>query len=267
MAAVIVILLCLTLRAAAFLYQPLSGQIWDPSCFAAANGTYFCVFMYSARGNGVYTSGWLATSVDAVHWNDVGPIAHVEPVSGDQWWKGFVLQVRADPPLFVMNHGVYEHRTNDALRILTSSDLLNWTIVDTSRSDPRWYHASRWDHMYMSEAGDGSYIGFAVSSPLRVGPSDFASTWPGVQRSPDAIHWTATAPLNVTWGGVTPQPIEEGGFERLALTDGSGRSRFYLIGGGGAAGERSDYAMWAFSSDAIDGPYSPIASRFRLSGG
>ena len=96
-----------------FLYQPQSGQFWDPSCFAAPNGTYFCVSMYSAKGNGVYESGWLSTSPDGVHWRDAGAIAASAP--GTQWWKGFVLQLRAKPPLWVLNHGVYENRKNDAL--------------------------------------------------------------------------------------------------------------------------------------------------------
>ena len=147
-----------------FLYKPQSGQIWDPSCFAVPNGTYYCVAMYSEHGDGSYTSGWLSMAVDGVKWRDVGPIAPSEP--GTQWWKGFVLQ-RSTSPKFVLNHGVFEHGNNDALRILTSDDLLKWTMNGTSRPDKTWYRdLGRWDHMYMSEDGDGGFIGFPVSSPL-----------------------------------------------------------------------------------------------------
>ena len=52
-----------------------------------------------------------------------------------------------------------------------------------------------------------------------------------MQRSADGIDWKVHAPLNVTWRGVQPTGIEEGGFERMASPDGSGK--YYLIGGGG----------------------------------
>ena len=251
-----------------FLYQPKTGQIWDPSCFAAPNGTYYCVSMYSPAGNSYYTSGWLSKSDDGVHWSDVGAIAPSEP--GKQWWKGFVMQLSASPPRWVLNHGVYESGKNDALRILTSTDLLTWTVNATSRPDGRWYGTGgRWDHMYMQPDGKGAYLGFPVSSPLKA--QTYARTWPGVQRSNDGVHWTAHAPLNVSWGGVSPQAIEEGGFEALALprssNSSSSKRRYFLIGGGSASRTPMDYSMWAFSAEAIDGPYTPISSRFRLSGG
>ena len=241
-----------------FLYQPKNGQIWDPSCFAAANGTYYCISMYSEHGDAVYTSGWLARSDDGAHWRDVGPIA--PSLAGKQWWKGFVMQTQTNPPKFVMNHGVYENRLNDALRILTSTDLTTWTVVSTSRPDTRWYHTEgRWDHMYMHKAADGSFIGFPVSSPLDA--AKYAGTWPGIQRSPDGQNWTAFEPLSVNWGGLTPQGIEEGGIERLG-------NKYFLIGGDGAVDAPTNYSMWVFSSDQIEGPYQPVADmRIRLSGG
>ena len=170
-------MLTLAGSSASFLYQPSVGQLWDPSCFAISNGTFYCVSMYSPAGNSNYTSGWLASSVDGVRWRDVAAIAPSEP--GTQWWKGFVLQ-RSAPPYFVLNHGVFEHGDNDALRILTSSDLITWTVNSTSRPDERWYTGTgRWDHMYMSEDDlTGGYIGFPVSSPLD--RKTFAGTWPGV---------------------------------------------------------------------------------------
>lgn len=246
-----------------FLYQPQTGQLWDPSCFAIPNGTFYCVAMYSEHGDSVYSSGWLATSNDGVHWRDVGPIAPSEP--GTQWWKGFVLQLGPGPS-FVMNHGVFEHdRYNDALRILTSSDLIHWHVKGTSRPDSRWYNShGRWDHMYMSADPAGGFVGFPVSSPLA--SQTFANTWPGVQRSPDGIQWTAHAPLNVTWGGVTAQSIEEGGFELLE-GGAAGQRSYYLIGGGAGAHSGRTYSMWVFRSDNIDGPYRPATRRFRLSGG
>lgn len=220
-----------SLVAIGFLYQPRFGHIWDPSCFAAANGTFFCVFMHSDHYSNYYTSGFLAASDDGARWRDVGKIAPSEPYK--QWWKGFVLQIENDPPLFVMNHGVYEHHDNDALRILTSSNLTTWTERATSRPGATWYHAEgRWDHMYMAkDDASGGFIGYAVSSPLR--STQFAATWPAIQRSTDGIHWTAGAPLNVSWHGVSPQSIEEGGFERMEVPGSSGQSMFFLIGGGG----------------------------------
>jgi hypothetical protein len=253
--------------AAAFLYQPRAGQLWDPSCFAIDNGTFYCVSMYSEAGNSVYTSGWLATSADGVHWRDVGPIAPSEP--GTQWWKGFVLQ-REEPPYYVLNHGVFEkggdgRYHNDALRILTSSDLITWSVNSTSRPDAKWYHnLGRWDHMYMTRSSEHGFIGFPVSSPLD--SSTYASTWPGVQRSADGIRWTAHAPLEVNWHGLSPQGIEEGGIERLAYPNGTA-SAYFLIGGGGAARTASSYSMWAYRAPNIDGPFEPLPRRFRLSGG
>ena len=56
------------------------------------------------------------------------------------------------------------------------------------------------------------------------------------------------------------------GFERVKGPDGS--EKFYLIGGGGGpAGTRNAYSMWAFSSDKIDGPYSPVSPRSLLASG
>ena len=128
----------------------------------------------------------------------------------------------------------------------------------------------------------GGFIGYPVSSPLN--RSAFPVTWPGVQRSTDGIHWVASAPLGVVWGNVTPQSIEEGGFEAMELpvADRAGRSgskeqeeekkkKYFLIGGGwpaaGPLHSPGAYSMWVFSSDSVDGPYEPVRHRFRLSGG
>lgn len=261
------ILLAAAAPAAAFLYQPRVGQIWDPSCFAIPNGTFFCLSMYTTYSWPHYTSGWLSSSSNGAHWRDVGPVASAAP--GTQWWKGFVLQLGNGS--YVMNHGVFEHNENDALRILTSTDLLNWSVAATSYPGAAYKSTGRWDHMYMAvdpSAGPSgpSYIGYAVSSPLL--SSQYAGTWPGVQRSVDAVHWVAGAPLAVDWGGLAPQSIEEGGFERLELPGANGSGRYFLIGGGGAAADRNlSYSMWVFSSDSADGPYRPQMPRFRLSGG
>eukprot|EP00937_MAST-01D_sp_MAST-1D-sp2_P000527 g527.t1 len=220
-----------------------------------------------------YDAGLLFASDDGVHWRDVAPVARSE--AGTQWWKGFVLQ-RADGS-YVMNHGVYEGGKNDALRILTcngTDKLTDWQAAATSRPGAAYHANGRWDHMYMNvddtSGGPGGYIGFAVSSPLN--RTRFASGWPGVQRSRDGVHWTAGQPLAVEWGALTPQSIEEGGFERLQLpptaTHGAGnRSKWFLVGGGGAALGGMSYCMWVFEADEIDGPYRPVARRFRLSGG
>jgi len=168
--------------------------------------------------------------------------------------------------MVVFIFGVFEHGKNDALRFLTSTDLKNWTVNSTNHPDPRWYHTSgRWDHMYMSQDSvTGGFIGFPVSSPSE--SQTYASTWPGIQRSVDGIHWSVQAPLNVSWEGVNPTGIEEGGFERVKGRDGS--HKYYLIGGGGGPGPvRMAYSMWVFASDKVDGPYQPLVEGFRLSGG
>lgn len=272
----------------AFLYQPGSpsgnivsegkpgmGEIWDPSV-TWWRGKWYAHAMYQKPGlrTNVYESGWLAVSEDGCHWEDGGAVAPEHP--GDMWWKGFVRQIRGDAAnttddaLFIMDHGVFENGKNDALRFLTSTDLKNWVENSTSHPDPRWYRTSgRWDHMYMSaDEQNGGFIGFAVSSPSVKQPdgSPYGGTWPGINRSPDGITWTQHAPLNVSWNGVGPTSIEEGGFERVSGLDGS--DKFYLIGGGGGNSfTRDAYSMWAFSSDNIDGPYSPVADSFRISGG
>lgn len=96
------------------------------------------------------------------------------------------------------------------------------------------YKPTRWDHMYMQKDPKvkGGYIGFPVSEPLNA--TRYASTWPGVQRSADGITWKASEPLDVRWGSVAPQGIEEGGIERLQLPDGT--FRYFLIGGQGGGG-------------------------------
>jgi hypothetical protein len=197
--------------------------------------SFWAISMYSPHGDKKYPSGFLSRSTDGAHWLDVGPIAPSHP--NCSWWKGFPLQ-RPDGT-FVLNHGVYDTHGadnttrdgNSALRILTSTNLQNWTEVATSKPDARWYKPTRWDHMYMKLV-NGSYIGFPVTEPIDA--TRFAGTWPGVQHSPDGITWTATAPLDVRWGNVAPQGIEEGGIERLTLPDGT--SRYFLIGGQGGGG-------------------------------
>lgn len=248
-----------------FMYQPAVGQIWDPSVLYW-NSSFWAISMYSPNGDKKYPSGFLSRSTDGTHWLDIGPIAPSHP--NCSWWKGFPLQ-RPDGT-FVLNHGVYDTHGadnttrdgNDALRILTSNNLQNWTDVATSKPDARWYKPSRWDHMYMKLV-NGSYVGFPVSEPINA--TRYAGTWPGVQHSDDGITWTAAAPLDVRWGDVAPQGIEEGGIERLQLPDGT--SRYFLIGGQGGGG--GCYQMWAFVSagDNLMGPYSPTQRRFRISGG
>ncbi len=277
-AALLLLLLLLLLSGpravGAFVWQPTSGQIWDPSV-TFFQGSWYAHAMYQEPGDptNVYTAGWVEVSADGVHWTDGGAIAPSQP--GDQWWKCFVRQIQgADgdasaPPLFVMNHGVLEHGRNDALRILTSADLLTWTVNTsaTSRPNSTWYNtAGRWDHMYMRAVapekggggGAGGFIGYPVSSPTVPG---FASTWPGVQRSPDGIRWTSEAPLPVRWNGVAPTSIEEGGVEKIG-------DKYYLIGGGGGnVFVRVPYSMWVFVADSPLGPFAPLADGFRLSGG
>jgi hypothetical protein len=281
-------LLLLLAPASAFLYQPGSpsgnivsegkpgmGEIWDPSV-TWWRGKWYAHAMYQEPGlrTNVYESGWLATSKDGCHWEDGGPVAAEHP--GDMWWKGFVRQIRGDAAnttddaLFIMDHGVFENGKNDALRFLTSTDLKNWVENSTSHPNRKWYNTrGRWDHMYMSaDKEQGGFIGFAVSSPSVKQPdgTPYGGTWPGINRSPDGITWTQHAPLNVSWDGVGPTGIEEGGFEQIKGLDGS--NKFYLIGGGGGpAGTRDAYSMWAFSSDKIDGPYSPVQDGYRISGG
>ena len=217
-----------------FIYQPAVGQVWDPSVLYW-NSSFWAISMYSPHGDKKYPSGFLSRSTDGAHWLDVGPIAPSHP--NCSWWKGFPLQ-RPDGT-FVLNHGVYDTHGadnttrdgNDALRILTSTNLQNWTEVATSKPDARWYKPTRWDHMYMKSV-NGSYIGFPVSEPINA--TRYAETWPGVQHSPDGITWSAAAPLDVRWGDIAPQGIEEGGIERLVLPDGT--SRYFLIGGQGGGG-------------------------------
>lgn len=269
MLATLLLALLLTPISRGFVYQPATGQIWDPTVLRW-NGSFYAISMYSPLGNKKYPSGFLSHSLDGVHWRDVGPIAPSHP--NCSWWKGFALH-RPDDGTWVLNHGVYDTHGadnttrdgNDALRILTSTDLRNWTEVATSKPDPRWYKPTRWDHMYMKRfPGDGGgYIGFPVSEPLNA--SRYAPTWPGVQRSADGISWRAQAPLDVAWGEVAPQGIEEGGIERLRLPDGS--YRYFLIGGQGGGG--GCYQMWAFVShdDNMLGVYSPTQRHFRISGG
>ena len=78
---------CLVGPALGFLYQPSSGQIWDPSCFASRDGnqSYYCVAMYQRDGDPTnhYTAGLLFGSDDGVHWRDVGPVAPSARVRSD----------------------------------------------------------------------------------------------------------------------------------------------------------------------------------------
>ena len=79
-----------------FLYQPSTGgQIWDPSV-TWWRGKWYAHAMYQSPGDrtNVYTSGWLATSQDGVHWEDWGAVAPENKTAGDMWWKGFVRQIR-----------------------------------------------------------------------------------------------------------------------------------------------------------------------------
>ena len=170
-----VLALLLPAACSAFVYQPAVGQIWDPSVLRW-NGSFYAVSMYSPKGDKQYPSGFLSRSSDGVHWQDVGPIAPSHP--NTSWWKGFPLQ-RPDGT-FVLNHGVYDTHGadnttrdgNDALRILTSANLQDWTEVATSKPDARWYKSTRWDHMYMKRVND-SFIGPPPPSrpPPRPGPS------------------------------------------------------------------------------------------------
>eukprot|EP00039_Didymoeca_costata_P000791 m.47268 g.47268 ORF g.47268 m.47268 type:complete len:668 (-) comp10475_c0_seq1:37-2040(-) len=272
-----------------FLYKPEEGRIWDPSCIVH-NGTYYCYFMYESPEDAAsnnhsshYGHGFLATSVDGVHFKDFGSIN--EEYVGVGWFKCMVHRATNTPdgsPVWVMNHGTSgtvngpdprnETLPDDrgcpapwtqCLRVLTSSDLLHWEYNYTFHPDSQWYKAGRWDHMYMhktdnnysywNNAPGNGFVGFPVATPL-------GTPAPGITSSSNGVNWTVHAPLEIEWGGVTPASFEIGGVEKMG-------NAYYMIGGTVAYGQ-TGYSMYVLKSltNNITGPYAPDKEAFRMSG-
>ena len=237
------------------LYKPGEGRLWDPSVIWY-EGKYFMFAMYRFP-KGEDRNMWVATSVDGVHWEDVGTVISAQPFLV---YKMFVAKCGNR---FIMNHGSFSDRpghTNDTLKFWQSKDLIKWTYLGKemdTHPDPRWYkEEGRWDHMYcIPKQGGRGYWGYCVAVPRE----DYPHRLCGMQQSEDGIHWETLPPPVLEMGDYPPLWFEVGGCERI-------RDKYYLIGGTAGYMGNWGYSVFTMVADNPLGPFRPDEKAFRLCG-
>ena len=238
------------------IYRPKTGAMWDPSVLYR-DGAYYAFMMYNRDGPTALDAGHclLATSVDGVHWEDIGIVVEeLERERGARFFKCFVGRCR---DRYIMNHGVRRPEGQDTMRFYESTDLKTWSYLFSSQPDPRWYTQRRWDHMYILPKVEGDpsagYWGYPVAQAKEGSPRGV-----GMMQSADGKSWQVLPPAEVAWGDTPPVDLEWGGCERFG-------GRYYLIGGG-VYMENKGYGMYVFSADDPCGPFTPERGAYRLCG-
>ena len=241
------------------IYRPATGSMWDPSVLWH-DGKYYATMMYNKDGpNGLDAQHcMLASSEDGVHWRDEGIVNEEREIArGGKFFKCFVGRCG---DRFIMDHGVWRPEGQDTLRFYESTDLKNWTYIDSNQPDERWYvRPGRWDHMYILPKEEGNheagYWGHVVSIPTpEVGPGA------GMMQSPDGRTWEVLPPAKFEFDDVPVRDhLEYGGCERLG-------GKYVLIGGTGCYAGHDGYAMFTFIADEPTGPFRADAEAFRLCG-
>ncbi len=241
------------------IYKPATGSMWDPSVLWH-EGKYHAFMMYNKDGpNGLDAQHCLlAVSEGGVHWRDEAVVNEEREIDrGSKFFKCFVGRCG---DRFIMDHGVQRPEGQDTLRFYESADLREWTYIDSTQPDERWYiRPGRWDHMYILPKEEGNpgagYWGHVVSVPKpEVGPGA------GMMQSPDGRTWEVVPPAAFEFGDVPVRDhFEYGGCERIG-------GKCVLIGGTDGYAGHDGYAMFTLIADEPTGPFRADAEAFRLCG-
>jgi sucrose-6-phosphate hydrolase SacC (GH32 family) len=231
-----------------FLYQPSTGDFWDPTVIYA-NNQYYMYTMYGGQ------AVWLATSADGVHWKDYGVVLKSESFSNNRVFKQFVHKAG---DRYIMNYGAFSApgSNNNLLRFFESKDLIHWTYAYELPIDPKFYQPNgRWDHMYMIPKNEANpsqgYWGYVVAVPNDHGG------W-GMMESADGLHFTPVKAPDIQADFRVPM-LEVGGIKKIG-------GKYYFLAGTGDLFGFFGYSMFTFVADSAAGPFKPDMGAYRLSG-
>lgn len=224
----------------AFIYKTPSGTLKD-NMVIWYNGTFYLFTMYGKedqKGNdSLFNSVWLATSVDGVHWKDVGTVIKNQPFAV---WSLSVWKVGDN---FIMNHG--SNTPGDILRFWRSKDLINWEFLgeDYTVHKPGGQRLDCMNVLAVEKEGKTEWYGYATG---------------GLLRSEDGVKWEWKEEFKLSdpkWS-----IIEAGGG---ALIGG----KYYVTSGWVQALPGDfNYSTLTFVSDKPDGPFQPDFEALRLNG-
>lgn len=193
------------------------ASLWDTWLYWDGT-THYLFYLASTTRDRPWDSIGMATSVDGVHFDDLGLVIYkaddAEMLGAGHTW-------RADNGKYIFN---FSELRNGTLEIFfaESDDLLHWTRIPSeqsiSRLDPGWYAEGtefsdqRWDNIWAipDESGSG-YFGY-VTAVAKDGPVGLRGTCASV-RSDDGIVFTTGAP--VIEPGLWGDKLEIGGVEKI----------------------------------------------------
>jgi len=228
--------------ASAMLYRAPEGTLKD-NCVIWHEGMYYLFTMYRFDAKGgeqdQWRNVWLATSLDGVHWKDVGAVIKHAP------FGIYAMRVWNVGDRFLMNHGSFTGDKQDVLRLWSSDDLVHWQYLGPE-FDIRRPDGQRIDHMDViseQEAGKTVYYGYAVG---------------GLLRSDDGLKWKWVGELPLTDDLSVRVVQEPGGCQRMG-------DKYYLLVGGFFPGS-FEYAVATYVAERPDGPFHPDYPAFRLNG-
>jgi len=229
-------------RVGALLYKTPEGTLKD-NCVIWHDGVFhlFAMYRYDSKGGEQeqWRNVWSATSVDGVHWKDVGPVIKDAP------FGIYAMRVWKAGNRFLMDHGSFTGDRQDVLRLWESPDLLHWSYLGPEY-DIRRPDGQRIDHMDVvpvEEEGKTVFYGYAVG---------------GILRSEDGAKWNWLGELPLT-GDLPIRVVQEpGGCQRIG-------DKYYLLVGRFFPGS-FEYAVGTYISERPAGPFRPDYPAFRLNG-
>ncbi len=225
--------------------HPETGEMWDTWLFWH-EGTYH--LYYLAKAGEKWDNISMATSPDALHWTERGPILRMG--EGVTWmgtgstWKS---PDSAGRRRFQMNFSEWKG-PRQTIFFAESDDLLHWERLGDELEfvqDERWYdRLGRWDCIWTLARPEGGFLGYWTATPRPETGGRF-----GFGQSSDGVHWQALPPPKVHGFG-------EGEVGAVEQIDG----RFIMMFG-------SYPQMTTLVADKPEGPFRIVAKNRNLLGG
>ena len=204
------------------IYTP-KAAMWDSWVLYHEGRYYLYVVTISPDGIGYYDGITLSTSVDGVHWEEVGDILHV---ADDAAWLGGVASVwsietedqagrtqRKFITSFSEWRGPSVDKGQQTILFAESTDLIHWKRLGNEyefKPDPRWYKVndgckSRWDGLCVVSRPEGGWYGYLTAcsneNDLPVAEDGSPLTF-GMAQSHDGLHWEALPAPRIDWNGM-----------------------------------------------------------------
>ena len=206
------------------IYRPKAiAEMWDS--WVVYHEDRYYLYLVTASSEGVeYWDGFtLCTSVDGVHWEEVGEILHV---ADDAYWLGGLATIwsietedqagRAQRKFitsFSEFRGENKEEDQQTLFFAESTDLVHWKRLGNEyefKPDPRWYKVdqgckSRWDGLCVIPRPEGGWYGYLTAcsnEPNLPACTDGSTLTFGMAQSHDGLHWEALPVPRIDWNGM-----------------------------------------------------------------